>query len=250
MLEEHDEGPIRTLKLARPPVNALDEALLARLEAAVRRAPEAGVRGLIITGSGERFSAGLDVRAILKLERIGVESFWRAFFGCLGAIAACPLPVIAAINGHSPAGGAVLALYCDRRLMAEGAYRIGLNEVAVGLYPGPVIHRVLRRIVGERLAAEFLSTGAMLSPAAALAGGLVDELAPPAELHGRAKAWLERVLALPAAAYAQTRALTRADLIELGPALSGSAYAQMTDAWLAPETQATLQALFAKPAKR
>lgn len=249
MLELHDEGPIRTLRLARPPVNALHEESLRRLEEAITAAPRAGARGLILTGSGARFSAGLDVPQLLELDRAGVEAFWRAFFGCLTSLASCPIPVVAAINGHSPAGGAVLALYCDRRIMARGDYRIGLNEVQVGLYPGPVIHRVLARAVGARHAAELLATGTLLGPEAALATGLVDELAEPDALLGAARAWLGRVLALPPAAYAATRALVRSDLVALMRDPPGADFAAMRDAWLAPETQRVLRSLFIKPGK-
>jgi 3,2-trans-enoyl-CoA isomerase len=247
MLDSHDDGPIRTLRLNRPPVNALDAQLLARLEAAIAAAPQEGVRGIILTGSGERFSAGLDVPQLLRLDRAGVAAFWRAFFACLRRLAASPIPVVAAINGHSPAGGAVLALYSDRRIMVRGDYRIGLNEVRVGIYPGPAIYRVLTDTVGARRAAELLSTGAMLDPQAALATGFVDELAASGELIARARLWLEAVLALPPRAYERTRALGRAGLVELMGGLSPADVEATTDSWFEPETQAVLRAIFAKP---
>jgi len=250
MLESHDHGPIRELRLARPPVNALDEALLDALARAVEAAPAAGVRGLILSGSGGRFSAGLDVPALLAEDRAGMLRFWQAFFGCLTRLAAAPIPVVAAITGHSPAGGAVLALYCDRRVMAEGDYRIGLNEVQVGLFPGPVIHRVFARIVGERVAAECLATGALLPAAHAQAVGFVDELAPLEAVVARARAWLDGVLALPPQAYARTRRLVRQGLIDLMQSRGAADYELMNDAWFSPETQATMRALVARLAKR
>jgi len=246
MLEIQDHGPIRELRLARPPVNALDARLLDALSSALDAAPRDGVRGLILSGSGGRFSAGLDVVSLLGLDRAGMGAFWRAFFGCLSRMAASPIPIVAAVNGHSPAGGAVLALYCDRRVMAEGDYRIGLNEVQVGLYPGPVIHRVFARVVGERHAAECLSTGALLPAARAQAIGFVDELAPLDQVVARARGWLEGVLALPPSAYAQTRALVRRDLVELMRSLGPADYEVMNDAWFSPETQHVMRGLVAK----
>jgi 3,2-trans-enoyl-CoA isomerase len=250
MLERHDHGPIRTLRLVRPPVNALDTTLLTALSAAVAGAPADGVRALVLTGSNGRFSAGLDVPYLLTLDRTGMHNFWHAFFGCLATLAASAVPVVAAINGHSPAGGAVLALQCDRRIMALGDFRIGLNEVQVGLYPGPVIHFVLARIVGARNAADLLSTGALLFPEQALAVGLVDELVAPAELGERARAWLDQVLALPLQAYAATRALVRRDLVERFTALGFVDYDAMTDAWFAVGTQEAMKALVAKLGRR
>ena len=250
MLEIHDHASIRTIRLARPPVNALHVPLLESLAAAVARAPAEGARGLVLSGSGGRFSAGLDVQALAALEPAGLEAFLVTFFDCLTVLAQCPVPIVAAINGSSPAGGAVLALYCDRRIMASGDFRIGLNEVQVGLYPGPLIHRVLARIVGARLGAELLVTGALLTPAEALASGFVDELAEPAELEPRARAWLERVLALPAHAFLATRALVRRDLVELMTLAPAAERKALAAAWSGPETRAALAALLARLGRR
>lgn len=250
MLERIDHGAVRELRLARPPVNALDAALLGALQRELEGAAGDGVRGIVLSGSAGRFSAGLDVPTLLALDRAGMARFWRAFFGCLTSYAACPVPVAAAITGHSPAGGAVLALYADRRVMAEGDFRIGLNEVQVGLFPGPVIHRVFARVVGPRLAAELLATGALVDSRRALEVGFVDELAPPDQVVARAKAWLEHVLALPPKAYARTRALVRQDLVDLMRGLGDADWEAMNDAWFSDETQATMRALVAKLGRR
>lgn len=248
MIEQHDEGPIRTLRLARPPANALNGELLAMLGAAVARAPAEGVRGLVLTGSGSLFSAGLDVMALAAMDLPTLRAFLGTFFDCLERLAVSPIPIVAAINGHSPAGGAVLALYCDRRIMARGEARIGLNEVQVGLYPGPLIHQVLVRTIGARLAAECLTTGAMLLPEEALAIGFVDEVAD--DVAARARAWLERMLALPPVAYASTRALVRRDLVDLMARARSTDEASLLEAWTGPETRAALAALMARLAKR
>ncbi len=250
MIEIEDHGAVRVLKLARPPVNALNRELMTRLGAAVAAAAKDGARGLVLTGAGGRFCAGLDVQELLALDEAGLRDFLSTFFACLSSLANSPIPIAAAINGHSPAGGAVLALFCDRRVMAAGDYRIGLNEVQVGLYPGAMIHAVLARAVGGRIAAEMLPAGALIDSSAALRVGMVDELAPLAAVEAVARGWLETMLALPPKAYALTRALVRADLI----ALVGSVGAREIDAaakeWRSPETVATLSALIAKLARR
>jgi enoyl-CoA hydratase/carnithine racemase len=246
MLERIDHGAVRELRLARPPVNALDATLLDALNGELAGAAGDGVRGIVLSGSPGRFSAGLDVPTLLTLDRAGMSAFWRAFFGCLTTYAACPVPVVAAVTGHSPAGGAVLALYADRRVMADGEFRIGLNEVQVGLFPGPVIHRVLTRVVGARHAAELLATGALVDSRRALEVGFVDELAPPEQVVARARAWLQQVIALPPAAYARTRALVRRDLIDLMRGLGDAECEAMNDAWFSDETQSTMRGLVAK----
>jgi enoyl-CoA hydratase/carnithine racemase len=250
MLERTDHGAIRELRLARPPVNALDDALLGALQREFEDAPAQGVRGIVLSGAPGRFSAGLDVPYLLTQDRDGMARFWRAFFGCLRAYSACAVPVVAAITGHSPAGGAVLALCADRRVMADGDFRIGLNEVQVGLFPGPVIHRLFARVVGARYAADMLATGALVDARRALEVGFVDELAPPDDVVARARAWLGTVLALPPQAYARTRAMVRADLVDLMSGIGDDDWQLMNESWFSPETQATMRALVAKLAKK
>ena len=250
MIEIQDHGAVRTLRLSRPPVNALNRELMSRLEAAVVAAPAAGARGIVLTGAGGRFCAGLDVQEILALDDAGLKGFLGTFFGCLGALARSPIPIAAAINGHSPAGGAVLALFCDRRVMAAGDYRIGLNEVQVGLFPGAMIHGVLARTVGARVAGELLPAGALIEASAALSVGFVDELAPLEAVEANARAWLERMLALPPEAYRMTRALVRADLIAAIERAGGPEIDDAVRAWRSPETTATLKALVAKLSRR
>jgi Delta3-Delta2-enoyl-CoA isomerase len=250
MIEQHDHGPIRTLKLARPPVNALDRRLIAALDAAVAAAPREGVRGLVLTGAGGRFCAGLDVQELLTLDARGLGEFLATFHACLTRLATAPIPLVAAINGHSPAGGAVLALYCDRRIMAAGEYRIGLNEVQVGLHPGAMIHAVLVRCVGARIAAELLPAGALVEAGRALELGLVDELAPLEAVETRARAWLEAMLALPPEAYAATRALVRRDLIAIMEGVGAADRDAAARAWSSTETQTTLRALIARLGRR
>ena len=250
MLEIEDHGAIRTIRLARPPVNALDAHLLAALDGAIQSAPAEGVRGIVLTGAADRWSAGLDVGVLATLDRPGLEAFLGTFFRCLLALARSPIPLACAIKGASPAGGAVLALYCDRRVMQRGPGPIGLNEVQVGLFPGPLIHAVLVRVVGARLAAEFLSTGALLSADEALASGFVDELAEPGEEEAAARRWLEKVLALPSHAYLATRALVRRDLREATEASAGPGGNVLVEAWTSPETVAAIRALLARLQRR
>ena len=244
MLEVIDHAAIRELRLARPPVNALDPGLVAALEQAVAAAPAAGARALVISGQPGLYSAGLDIRALLALDANGITAFWAAFFQLLGTVAASPIPVVAAITGHSPAGGAVLSLYCDYRVMARGDFRIGLNEVQVGLSVPPQVQQALRRLVGAHRAERLLVEGAMIDPIQAHAIGLVDALTDPAEVVPHALAWCERHLALPAEALARTRALARQDLIDATRADLDPA--GMTAVWFGEETQTTLRKQFLK----
>jgi enoyl-CoA hydratase/carnithine racemase len=173
-----------------------------------------------------------------------------AFLDCLHALVTSPLPVVAAINGHSPAGGAVLALHCDVRFMARGAGKIGLNEVAVGLYPGALIHAVLTRTVGPRTAERLLSQGLLLDADEALVVGLIDAVTAPEDLDRESLQWLAAVAALPPTAYRRTRSLVRADLVQLvtdaAVTRRESVVAELAREWCSAEMRETLAALLAR----
>lgn len=239
---EHAHG-IREFRLARPPVNALDPALIATLKQAVERAPGNGATALMLSGAPGLFSAGLDIPALLQLDRDAMRAFWRDFFGLCAALARSPVPVAAAVTGHSPAGGAVLAIFCDYRVMARGEFRIGLNEVQVGLTVPDCIQAALRRLVGTCRAERLLIQGTMLDAGDALAAGMVDELTDVDHVTTRTLAWLESLLRLPRQAMLATRALARADLARLFDDPDSLPVEAFLDGWFAPEAQATLHAL-------
>jgi enoyl-CoA hydratase/carnithine racemase len=249
MIQIFDHGAIRELRLDRPPANALSPELVAALRTAVESAPEAGAKALVLSGAPGMFSGGLDVPHLIQLDRPAIAASWRDFYGLMRGLAASSIPIVAAITGHSPAGGAVISLYCDARFMADGEFRIGLNEVQVGLPMPPVIFRALRRLVGPRQA-ERLSVTAQLVPVAeARRIGLIDEIVAPKEVIARAIEWCNAVLALPPLAMAETRRLTRADLVSLftenEAELSG-----LVDQWFSSETQGAMRALVERLAKR
>src|SRR6185369_14457158 len=135
LVERIAHGPIVELKLARPPVNALNPELCNDLREALAAAVRDGAQGIVLSGGPKVFSAGLDVPFLLSLgdDRAALMTAWSAFFDAARALAETPVPVAAALAGHAPAGGCVLALCCDYRVMAEGPYRLGLNETQVGL---------------------------------------------------------------------------------------------------------------------
>ena len=246
MLDIIHHDAIHELRLCRPPVNALDPALVRRLRNAIEAAPGDGARALLLSGTPGMFSAGLDVPALLQLDRTTFRGFWADFFGLCAALARSPIPVAAAITGHSPAGGAVLAIQCDYRVMAYGAFRIGLNEVQVGLSVPECIQAALRRLVGSYRAERLLVAGTMLEPEAAHAVGLVDELADSEQVIARALGWLEDLLKLPTHAMHATRRLARAELAAIFAEPDQLPVEDFLDGWFAPETQAVLKALVAR----
>ena len=250
MLDIEDRKDLRIIRLHRPPVNALDGELVGALTEAVAGAPSDGARGLVLAGQPGMFSAGLDVPALLGLELSDLERFWKGFYGLMRALAESPVPVAAAVTGHSPAGGAVLAIFCDYRVMAEGKFKIGLNEVRVGIALPSAIYAAFERLVGPRNAAQYAVRGELLDAPAAHRIGLVDELSPPEEVESRAAAWIEELLRLPPSALAATRSLARRGLRRaLDERAEGDVQAA-SQRWFSAETQAALKALVASLAKK
>ncbi|HEY0706362.1 MAG TPA: enoyl-CoA hydratase/isomerase family protein [Polyangia bacterium] len=250
MIDVVDHGPVRELRLARPPVNALNPGLMSALRGAVAQGIGAGQSALVLSGSPGVFSAGLDVPALLALDRAALRSTWELFFGLLSDLAHCPLPIAAALTGHSPAGGTVLALFADHRVMAEGNFRIGLNEVQVGLPVPAVLLRALTFWCGERTAARLAVGGLLIDPAEALRAGLVDEVLPVADVVPRAVAWAQDLLQRPPVAMRGTRALVRQPLQQAFASVDAAMIDGVVEQWHSPETQAVLKGLVARLSKK
>jgi len=249
LIDVIDHDRVRELRLARPPVNALNHPLMAALRAALADAVAAGRGAVVLSGAPGRFSGGLDLPDLLQLAPGPLREMWRDFFGLMRDIAASPIPTVAAMTGHSPAGGTVLALFADYRIMAEGAYKLGLNEVQVGLPVPEVLVRALAYVVGPRQAALLAAGGLLLDPGEALKVGLVDETAPADEVVPRAIAWAADLLTRPPQAMAATRRLARQALVDAFETLGDRSLDQIVAGWTAPEAQATLSGIAARLGK-
>ncbi len=249
MIAVTEHGSVREIRLNRPPVNALSTELIAALREAIEKAPGEGVRALVVSGAPGMFSAGLDLPFLLGLDRAGVEGLWSELYALMKALAASPVPICAALTGHAPAGGTVIALFCDRRVAARGDFKLGISEVQVGIPVPPVILKALQRQVGARIAERLAVGGMILSPHDALALGLVDELATPDAVVESALAWCRNLVALPQDAMSKTRRRARADLITLFEEGREQEVRGVQESWWSAEAQSVLQAAVRRLAK-
>ena len=249
MLDVLDHDAVRELRMNNPPVNALRPSLMTAVDKAIQDAPGDGCRALCLSGAPGMFSAGLDVPYMLSSDDNGPASL-ESLFELVRTIAGSPIPIAAGITGHSPAGGAVMALFCDHRVMAEGDFRIGLNEVEVGLPVPPVVHHALTRLVGENRAADLCMRGALLDPRQALEIGFVDQVVDAEQVVETAIAWCQSLLARPPEAVRITRTQARAGLVEAVAALWEENRRTMLDAWSSDETQDAMQALMGRLAAK
>lgn len=250
MLEITDHGRVREIRLDHPPANAMNPALISSLKEELERS--AGIAdAIVVSGRPGMFSAGLDIPALLELDREALSQFWQSFLDLLQTIAFMPVPTAFALTGHAPAGGIVLALFADCRIMCGGNYKTGLNEVQVGLVVSPVIKNALVRLIGPHPAERILVPGAIIGPEQALAIGLVDELEEsPEKTIARAIAWCEQLLSLPRNAMSHTRHMAREDLRDIFKEPSQLKVEFFTELWFSDVTQTTLRGLVARLQKK
>jgi 3,2-trans-enoyl-CoA isomerase len=241
MLQITDHDGLREIRMDRPPANALNLEMVSRLHDAIIEAGNDGVPGLVLSGGEGMFSGGLDVPELLGEPRPVIADFWQRFFALTHALADAAMPVAAAITGHAPAGGAVLALHCDYRIGALGSWKIGLNEVQVGLAVPSTILQALADQVGLRLARRLTTAGRMVEMDEALEIGLVDELVAAETVVDRALDWCRALTHLPPIAMNETRRLGKADFLARLAAADDAATA--TAFWFSAETQAAMHAL-------
>ena len=250
-----DHGRIRELRLARPPVNALDPALCRALITTLDAAVADGVDAVVLSGAPGIFSAGLDVPHLMALgqDRQALHAGWGAFFGAARSLAALRIPVVAALTGHAPAGGCVLALCCDYRVMARSPnpakpFMIGMNETQVGLAVPEGAQQLMRRVIGPYRAERLLVSGSMVTADEALRLGLVDTVVEVDQVVPHALEWLGSLLALPRTPMLLTRSLARADLVRaLQP--ENLDLERFVEGWYDADTQAGLRALLARLGK-
>lgn len=250
MLEIIDHAAVREIRLARPPANALNPALVEGLERALAEA-EHSAQAIVISGVPGMFSAGLDVPELLQLDRDLLSRFWQSFTRLLKRLALSPLPTAFAMTGHAPAGGIVMAVFGDYRIMPRGSFKTGFNEVQVGLIVPPPVHLALARLIGAHRAERILVAGEILDAQRALEIGLVDELADdPEAVVRRALEWCQQLLALPRPAMLKTRSMARSDLQRIFENSSEYGVERFVEAWFSESAQISLCALVERLRKK
>jgi enoyl-CoA hydratase len=238
MIEREREDGIVTLRLAHGKASAMDVELLEAFEAELQSAADA--RAVILTGTGSIFSAGVDLYRVLDGGAAYVDRFVPLLSTFVRALFTLPVPVVAAVNGHAIAGGGVMTLAADYRLMADGTGRIGVPELVVGVpFPAAPLE-VVRFAVPRHRLQSIVYTGRTLAPPDALAEGLLDEVMPPDGLMPRAREVAAQLAALPPEVFRATKQALRADAVARMDA--AAEYDRRAHAlWSAPETHARIR---------
>jgi 3,2-trans-enoyl-CoA isomerase len=239
-VERTDKSAVLTLH--RGKVNAFNGAVVGELRGQLEElAADDSVGALVLTGHGKFFSFGLDVPELYSMAKEDFAEFLRAFTHLYTTLFVYPKPVIAALNGHAIAGGCMIAVACDRRLMAEGYAKMALNEITFSstVFAGSV--EMLRACVGQRNAEEVLLSGAMFDPHRALTIGLVDTVVPADDLMDLALEEARVMADRSGPAFINMRKLLRGSIAEIMRDREGESIGEFVDIWYSDATREQLK---------
>ncbi|MGH3671375.1 MAG: enoyl-CoA hydratase/isomerase family protein, partial [Pseudonocardiaceae bacterium] len=181
------DGGIGTIRLDRPPMNALSRRCAEEIRSVAQRVTElAEVRAVIVYGGVKVFAAGADIKEMSATPDAEVAAHVAELSWSFTAVADIPKPTVAAITGFALGGGCELALCCDRRIAAEDA-RLGQPEILLGIIPGAGGTQRLPRLIGPARAKDLIYTGRIGEAGEALRIGLGDEVVSPGEVYGAAR---------------------------------------------------------------
>ncbi len=248
-MELERTNEIAVLRMRAGKANAIGDAFLRRLTPLIEELRASDAKAAVLTGDGRFFSAGLALPELVRLERGAMHETMNRFESVMEMLWSLSIPLVAAIDGHAIAGGCVLALQCDRRLMAEDAGVIGLSEVALGIgLPASVVESLRANVPASSLAPIALE-GTLLPPRVAQTLGLVDEVLPREKLEHRAIE-LARALGENGPAYGQIKAALRAPALERMRSQRADELEKWLDTWFSPLGRERVGAAVAKLAAK
>ncbi|KAJ1522968.1 hypothetical protein ONE63_002105 [Megalurothrips usitatus] len=207
---------VATVTMNSPPVNTLNTPFLNEMGGVIKELEKNKTRGLILTSSSNSvFSAGLDIMEMYKAPRDQMAVFWTTLQNTWLSLYRTGIPTVAAINGHAPAGGCLLALSCEYRVMVGPKFTIGLNETQLGIVAPPWFLICMREAVGPRQTELALTSGKMFTATEALNIGLVDQLVSnKEEALAEAHKFIARFAKIPPLARKLTKEFTRQEGIK------------------------------------
>jgi enoyl-CoA hydratase len=207
-------GAVAVLRMARGRANALDTAMCRELTERFSESALAGHRAAVLTGGGDMFCAGVDLLRARDGGAAYLTEFLPALVDAFLAVLRCPVPVVAAVNGHAVAGGCILTCACDHAVMNAEAGRIGVTELLVGV-PFPVAAlEIVRFAVGTHRLQQLTHTGQTYPAVQAAEIGLVDEVVPAESVLPRAIEVAAQLAGLPPEPLRHTRAQIRRPVLE------------------------------------
>ena len=235
-------GNIATVVMNRGKVNALTEEVVDELSSSFQElSSDPNVRAVILTGSGKFFSFGFDIPHFMGHSREDFTRFLTKFANLYTDLFIFPKPVIAALNGHTVAGGCMIATACDYRIMVTGKAKISLNEITFGssVFAGSV--EMLKACVGHRNAETILCSGFMYSAEQALELGLIHRIASEQDLLQAAQRVAEDFADRDSRAFQSIKHLLRKPIAVEMKKKEKESILEFVDIWYSSETRAQIE---------
>src|SRR5271166_689574 len=235
---------IAEARLKRGKVNALNEQVVEEIHGCFQRlAADPDVRAVIFTGDGPFFSFGFDIPEFLSYSKESFSQFLNRFTNLYAYLFTYPKPLVAALNGHAVAGGCMLALACDYRIMVSGKAKISLNEIAFGssVFAGSVA--MLKFLVGGKNAQAALYDGTMYSAEMALHLGMIDQVSSQEKLLEDAREVAKRMGGKDAAAFRSIKGLLRAPVAQEMVKEEDASVQEFVRIWYSENTWKNLHAI-------
>lgn len=236
-----EEG-IARVELARGKVNAINEAVVDEMDACFRGlAADPAVKAVILTGRGKFFTFGFDIPEFLNYPKEDFIRYLTKFTGLYTVLFVFPKPLVAALNGHTIAGGCMISLACDWRIMVSGKSRIALNEIDFGasLFAGSV--EMMRFQAGSANAEKAILSGRMYSPEEAFELGIVSEVVSDTDLEASARAKALEMASKDPAAFLSIKLLSRKDTAETMKRKERDSILEFIEIWYSDSTWNRLQ---------
>jgi enoyl-CoA hydratase len=250
MIASERRGDVVLLRLAHGKASALDLELLIAIESTLEREAASSAKALVITGTGSIFSAGVDLYRVLDGKRAYLEKFLPALDAALERLFDFPKPVVAAINGHAIAGGAIISWACDYRVFVRGKATFGIPELRVGV-PFPLLPlEIVRSALPPNQVAEAIFGGRNWNPEECLARGAVNELVDPENLLERAFAVANDLVTIPQRSFELTKRLLRLPALDTLERHGPASNTKILEAWSSPEVMKAVEAYVEKTIKK
>ncbi len=237
-----EDAGVATVALCRGKVNAINETVIDELAEGFRKLEKnRDIRAVILTGAGKFFTFGFDIPEFLGYPKNDFIRYLTKFTDFYTYLFTYPKPVVAALNGHTIAGGCMMAIACDCRIMVSGKAKISLNEIAFGssLFAGSV--ELMKLWLGQRKAETAMLSGAMYSPEEARQMGLIDLVVSPERLADESEKAARQYADLDPAAFRSIKALLRKPLAEDMKKREKDSILEFVDIWYSEETWKRLQ---------
>jgi len=236
MIRVESTDGIALVRFERPPANAIELESATLLEATLARLEAEDTHAIVLTGQGEFFSAGLDLKVVPTYGPDQQRAMVMAINRLVGRLYGLGLPTVAAVNGHAIAGGLVVVLACDVRIGRRGAYRLGLTETRAAVpYPAAAM-----TVVTTELSPAVTRRAVLLArngtPEDAAADGILDELENGDAVLSRALDVARELAALPRSAYASIKRQLRAPALDRIAEVLATGTDPLLEAWLGPDT--------------